>query len=92
VRSTTPVSARTRDVAAGEPAADDEDAAAGVESGRSPVRPRLAFGVLVDAFIIRMTVVPAVMTLLGKRAWWMPKRLGRVLPEVDIEGQKLATA
>jgi putative drug exporter of the RND superfamily len=50
----------------------------------------LAFGVLVDAFVIRMTVVPAVMVLLGKRAWWMPKRLGRVLPEVDIEGEKLA--
>ena len=39
-----------------------------------------------------MTVVPAVMVLLGKRAWWMPKRLGRVLPEVDIEGEKLAPA
>jgi uncharacterized membrane protein YdfJ with MMPL/SSD domain len=52
----------------------------------------LAFGVLVDAFIIRMTVVPAVMALLGKRAWWMPKRLGRILPEVDIEGEKLAHA
>jgi RND superfamily putative drug exporter len=50
----------------------------------------LAFGVLADAFIIRMTLVPAVMALLGKRAWWMPKRLGRVLPEVDIEGEKLA--
>jgi putative drug exporter of the RND superfamily len=40
--------------------------------------------------VIRMTVVPAVMVLLGKRAWWMPKRLGRILPEVDIEGEKLA--
>jgi uncharacterized membrane protein YdfJ with MMPL/SSD domain len=50
----------------------------------------LAFGVLVDAFVIRMTVVPAVMALLGERAWWMPKRLGRILPEVDIEGEKLA--
>ena len=50
----------------------------------------LAFGVLADAFIVRMTLVPAVMALLGKRAWWMPKRLGRVLPELDIEGEKLA--
>ncbi len=50
----------------------------------------LAFGVLADAFIVRMTLVPAVMALLGKRAWWMPKRLGRILPEVDIEGEKLA--
>ena len=52
----------------------------------------LAFGVLADAFIVRMTMVPAVMALLGKRAWWMPKRLGRDLPEVDIEGEKLATS
>jgi RND superfamily putative drug exporter len=50
----------------------------------------LAFGVLADAFIVRMTLVPAAMALLGDRAWWMPKRLGRVLPEVDIEGEKLA--
>jgi uncharacterized membrane protein YdfJ with MMPL/SSD domain len=52
----------------------------------------LAFGVLADAFIVRMTMVPAIMALLGKRAWWMPKGLGRVLPEVDIEGEKLAPA
>ncbi len=52
----------------------------------------LAFGVLADAFIVRMTMVPAVMALLGKRAWWMPKRLGRVLPEIDIEGESLAKA
>jgi uncharacterized membrane protein YdfJ with MMPL/SSD domain len=52
----------------------------------------LAFGVLADAFIVRMTMVPAVMALLGKRAWWMPKRLGRILPEVDIEGEKLASS
>jgi membrane protein YdfJ len=47
----------------------------------------LAFGVLADAFIVRMTLVPAVMHLLGKRAWWMPKRLERIVPEVDIEGE-----
>jgi uncharacterized membrane protein YdfJ with MMPL/SSD domain len=47
----------------------------------------LAFGVLADAFIVRMTLVPAVMVLLGKRAWWMPKRLERIVPEVDIEGE-----
>ena len=39
-----------------------------------------------------MTMVPAVMALLGKRAWWLPKRLGRVLPEIDIEGENLAGA
>ena len=47
----------------------------------------LAFGVLADAFIVRMTLVPAVMALLGKRAWWMPKRLERIVPDVDIEGE-----
>ena len=49
----------------------------------------LAVGVLADAFIVRMTIVPAVMTLLGNRAWWLPRRLGRVLPNLDIEGEQL---
>jgi putative drug exporter of the RND superfamily len=49
----------------------------------------LAFGVLVDAFVIRMTIVPAVMSLLGKSAWWLPKWLDRILPNVDVEGEKL---
>jgi RND superfamily putative drug exporter len=52
----------------------------------------LAIGVLVDAFIVRMTLVPAVMALLGDRAWKLPRRLERIVPEVDIEGEKLATA
>jgi uncharacterized membrane protein YdfJ with MMPL/SSD domain len=47
----------------------------------------LAVGVLADAFIVRMTLVPAVMALLGRRAWWMPKRLERIVPDVDIEGE-----
>lgn len=47
----------------------------------------LAVGVLTDAFIVRMTLVPAVMALLGRRAWWMPNRLERIVPEVDIEGE-----
>jgi RND superfamily putative drug exporter len=38
---------------------------------------------------VRMTLVPAVMTLLGRAAWWMPKWLGRILPNVDIEGERL---
>jgi uncharacterized membrane protein YdfJ with MMPL/SSD domain len=50
----------------------------------------LAVGVLADAFIVRMTLVPAVMALLGRRAWWMPRRLGRLVPDLDIEGEKLA--
>jgi RND superfamily putative drug exporter len=51
----------------------------------------LAFGVLVDAFIVRMTIVPAVMSLLGNAAWWLPRWLARVLPRVDIEGEALTT-
>jgi RND superfamily putative drug exporter len=50
----------------------------------------LAFGVLADAFIVRMTLVPAVMALLGHSAWKLPRRLERIVPEVDIEGEKLA--
>lgn len=49
----------------------------------------LAFGVLVDAFVVRMTIVPAVMSLLDKAAWWMPRWLDRLLPNVDVEGAKL---
>jgi len=48
----------------------------------------LAFGILVDAFIVRMTIVPAVMTLLGKSAWWLPKWLDRRLPHISIEGEE----
>lgn len=47
----------------------------------------LAVGILIDAFLVRMTIVPAVMTLLGKSAWWLPKWLDRVLPRVSIEGE-----
>jgi RND superfamily putative drug exporter len=49
----------------------------------------LAVGVLVDAFVVRMTLVPAVLALLGERAWWLPRWLDRRLPDVDIEGAKL---
>jgi uncharacterized membrane protein YdfJ with MMPL/SSD domain len=51
----------------------------------------LAVGVLVDAFIVRMTLVPAVMAMLGNKAWWLPKRLDRRMPGVDIEGASLVT-
>jgi putative drug exporter of the RND superfamily len=50
----------------------------------------LAIGVLADAFVVRMTLVPAVMALLGRSAWKLPRRLERVVPEVDIEGEGLA--
>ena len=49
----------------------------------------LAIGVLIDAFLIRMTLVPAVLALLGDHAWWMPKWLDRMLPEFDMEGEVL---
>ncbi|WP_245938250.1 MMPL family transporter [Williamsia limnetica] len=51
----------------------------------------LAAAVLFDAFVVRMAIVPAVLALLGDRAWWMPRTLGRVLPNVDIEGEALNT-
>ncbi|WP_250281059.1 MMPL family transporter [Frankia sp. CiP1_Cm_nod2] len=49
----------------------------------------LAFGVLVDAFVVRMTLVPAVMSLAGRHAWWLPAWLDRLLPDIDVEGKKL---
>jgi putative drug exporter of the RND superfamily len=52
----------------------------------------LTIGVLIDAFVVRMTLVPAVLTLLGDRAWSFPKWLDRITPKVDIEGENLRTA
>lgn len=49
----------------------------------------LALGVAIDAFVVRMTIVPAMMSLLDDRAWWLPRPLARVLPDVDIEGERL---
>jgi RND superfamily putative drug exporter len=49
----------------------------------------LAIAVLFDAFIVRMTLVPAVLALLGERAWHLPRPLAWILPRVDIEGQSL---
>jgi RND superfamily putative drug exporter len=51
----------------------------------------LAFGVLADAFVVRLTLVPAVMALLGKSAWKLPRRLEKVVPDVDIEGERLVS-
>ncbi|MEV7026761.1 MMPL family transporter [Kitasatospora sp. NPDC093558] len=52
----------------------------------------LAAAVAFDAFVVRMTIVPAVLALLGRRAWWLPKWLDRLIPDVDVEGSKLHTA
>ncbi|MDI2130740.1 MMPL family transporter [Yinghuangia seranimata] len=49
----------------------------------------LAGAVFFDAFVVRMAVVPAVLALLGKSAWWLPKWLDRILPNVDVEGDSL---
>ena len=49
----------------------------------------LAVAVAFDAFVVRMAIVPAVLALLGRRAWWLPRILNRVLPNVDIEGEVL---
>lgn len=54
-----------------------------------PIGFGLAFGVLFDAFIVRMLLVPALMHLVGKAAWWLPRWLDRIIPDVDVEGAKL---
>ena len=50
----------------------------------------LAAAVAFDAFVVRMAIAPAVLALLGDRAWWMPRILNRVLPKVDVEGAALS--
>ncbi|MDT0545897.1 MULTISPECIES: MMPL family transporter [Streptomyces] len=49
----------------------------------------LAIAVFFDAFIVRMAIVPAVLALLGKSAWWLPRWLDKALPNVDVEGEGL---
>jgi RND superfamily putative drug exporter len=49
----------------------------------------LAFGVAIDAVVVRLSIVPAVVSLLGRTAWWLPHWLDRALPNVDIEGERL---
>lgn len=49
----------------------------------------LGAAVLFDAFLVRMTLIPASMFLLGRSTWWMPKWLDRILPSVDVEGTAL---
>jgi len=47
----------------------------------------LAVGIFVDAFIVRLLIVPSVMSLVGRAAWWIPRRFERILPHIDIEGK-----
>ncbi|MGP3949134.1 MMPL family transporter, partial [Streptomyces sp. 7N604] len=49
----------------------------------------LAIAVAFDAFVVRMAIVPAVLALLGRSAWWLPRWLDRLLPNVDVEGEQL---
>ncbi|PRX51358.1 MMPL family protein [Prauserella shujinwangii] len=66
-----------------------------IPSGDATLKPiafALAVGVLLDAFLIRMTLVPAVLALAGHHAWWLPRSLDRVLPNLDVEGARLARA
>ncbi|MEU8342699.1 MMPL family transporter [Spirillospora sp. NPDC048832] len=51
-----------------------------------PIALGLAAGILADAFLVRMTLVPAVLKLTGHGAWWLPRPLDRILPDLDIEG------
>ncbi|MFB7475326.1 MMPL family transporter [Kitasatospora sp. NPDC056184] len=54
-----------------------------------PIGFALAVGVFVDAFVVRMALVPAAMALFGGAAWWFPKSLDKVVPRVDMEGEQL---
>jgi putative drug exporter of the RND superfamily len=49
----------------------------------------LAVAIIFDAVIVRMALIPALMYLLGEKAWWLPRWLDRLLPDVDVEGEKL---
>lgn len=49
----------------------------------------LAVGILIDAFVVRMTFMPAVMAVAGKATWWLPSWLGKILPRIDVEGSGL---
>jgi putative drug exporter of the RND superfamily len=54
-----------------------------------PIALGLAVGIALDAFVVRMTLVPALMALFKERAWWFPKFLHRAIPHADVEGEKL---
>ena len=57
------------------------------DSSLKPIALGLAAGIAIDAFLVRMTLIPALMTILGERAWQIPAWLERILPSVDIEGE-----
>jgi RND superfamily putative drug exporter len=49
----------------------------------------LAIAVLFDAFLVRMVLIPGLLYLMHEKAWWLPRWLDRVLPNVDVEGENL---
>lgn len=55
-----------------------------------PIAFGLAVGVAIDAFLVRMTLGPAIMKLLHGAAWWLPQGLDAKLPVMDVEGEALA--
>jgi len=57
------------------------------DSSLKPIALGLASGIAIDAFLVRMTLIPAVMAILGDRAWRIPRWMERILPHVDIEGE-----
>ncbi|MGF6824041.1 RND superfamily putative drug exporter [Microbacterium sp. ZKA21] len=57
------------------------------DSSLKPIALGLAAGIAIDAFLVRMTLIPALMTILGERAWELPRWLERILPSVDVEGE-----
>lgn len=65
----------------------------GFATGTFAIAASIAFGLMVgvmaDAFIVRLVLMPALLSLLGNSAWWLPKWLDRILPHVDTEGHSL---
>jgi putative drug exporter of the RND superfamily len=57
-----------------------------------PIAFALAIGVACDALLVRMTAVPAVLALAGRKGWFLPKWLDRILPNLDVEGASLHSA
>ena len=57
-----------------------------------PIALGLTVGIAADAFLVRMTLIPAIMVALGEKAWWLPAWLDRLLPVVDVEGESLEQA
>jgi RND superfamily putative drug exporter len=57
------------------------------DSSLKPIALGLAAGIAVDAFLVRMTLIPALMAILGERAWELPRWLEKILPRVDVEGE-----